>query len=104
LNAQGYENYVPEWVEDKETAESAFKRNLKEAGFEIVKLTTHNQHYNFNPFETVLGSPTYHLFELSINYQTHFFPQLSDYNISVSIFRFVPVPQSIHQGDTRGST
>lgn len=52
---QGYENYVPEWFEQKEDSEIAFKRNLTQLGYEIVQLEPHVQEYYFDNVNTVAG-------------------------------------------------
>jgi len=44
---KGYENYIPEWFEQKEDSETAFRRNLTEIGYEILQLRPYRQEYDF---------------------------------------------------------
>ncbi len=53
---QGYEKYIPEWFEQKEEVDIAFKRNLTEIGFEIVQLRPFQQEYFFESVNTVSGT------------------------------------------------
>jgi len=49
---KGYEKYIPEWFQQKEDSEVAFRRNLTDLGYEIVHLRLHTQEYTFESINT----------------------------------------------------
>jgi len=50
---EGYENYIPEWVQQKQKAEVAFRVRLEEIGYEVVQVCPHHQEYTFDSINTL---------------------------------------------------